>query len=58
MSNDRVSEIVNVSRRAHHEAYAAAMAEGRRQRAHKFRPAKGKGSYRRKAKHSKGREGY
>ena len=57
MSNTRTTtdEIVAVSRRRHWEAKAAALAEGRSEpRAQKFRPAKGKGSYRRKSKHGKG----
>lgn len=53
-SNPTTAEIVKVSRRAQHEAYVAALRDGRKQRAHTFTPKKGKGSYRRTPKHRNG----
>lgn len=42
-------------RRAARDAEVSAMRDGRKVRAATFRARKGKGSYRRKAKHGKGR---
>ena len=49
-------QVLVAARKAEREARLAAMRDGRRQRAAVFKPRKGKGAYRRRAKHKRVRD--